>query len=35
MKKLNFKDVLSTKQFSREDLDLIFETSLEMEKFLT
>lgn len=35
MKKLNFKDILSTKQFSREDLDLIFETSLEMEKFLT
>lgn len=35
MNKLNFKDILSTKQFSRENLDLIFETSKEMEKYLT
>jgi aspartate carbamoyltransferase catalytic subunit len=35
MKKLKFKDILSTKQFSRDDLDLIFETSIEMEKYLT
>jgi len=35
MKKLSFKDILSTKQFSREDLDIIFETSKKMEKYLS
>ena len=35
MKKLPFKDILHTKQFSRDDLDLIFSTSKEMEKYLT
>jgi len=35
MKKLPFKDILHTKQFEREDLDLIFSTSKEMEKYLT
>jgi len=35
MQKLPFKDILHTKQFSRENLDLIFSTSLEMEKYLT
>ena len=35
MKKLDFKDILNTKQFSREDLDLIFSTSRNMEKYLT
>jgi len=35
MKKLPFKDILHTKQFSRENLDLIFSTAKEMEKYLT
>ena len=35
MKKLPFKDILHTKQFSRENLDLIFETARQMEKYLT
>jgi len=35
MQKLPFKDILHTKQFSRDDLDLIFSTSKEMEKYLT
>jgi aspartate carbamoyltransferase catalytic subunit len=34
MKKLAFKDILHTKQFTREDLDLIFATAKEMEKYL-
>ena len=35
MSKLPFKDILHTKQFSRKDLDLIFSTAKEMEKYLT
>lgn len=35
MKKLGYKDILHTKQFSREDLELIFETAGDMEKYLT
>jgi len=35
MQKLPFKDILHTKQFSRENLDLIFSTTKEMEKYLT
>lgn len=35
MQKLPFKDILHTKQFNRENLDLIFETAKEMEKYLT
>ncbi len=35
MKKLAFKDILHTKQFSREDLELIFETAYDMEKILS
>jgi aspartate carbamoyltransferase catalytic subunit len=35
MKKLPFKDILHTKQFSRENLDLIFDTAFDMEKYLT
>lgn len=35
MKKFKFKDILHTKQFSREDLDLIFKTSKKMEKYLS
>jgi len=35
MPKLPFKDILHTKQFSREDLNLIFSTAKEMEKYLT
>ena len=35
MQKLPFKDILHTKQFSRENLDLIFSTAKEMEKYLT
>jgi len=35
MKKLAYKDILHTKQFSREDLELIFETAGDMEKYLS
>jgi len=35
MKKLPFKDILHTKQFEREDLNLIFDTSKDMEKYLS
>lgn len=35
MKKLPFKDILHTKQFNRENLDLIFDTAFDMEKFIT
>jgi len=35
MKKLPFKDILHTKQFSKEDLDLIFATAKDMEKYIT
>lgn len=35
MKKLPFKDILHTKQFSRENLEMIFETATEMEKYLS
>jgi len=35
MQKLPFKDILHTKQFNRENLDLIFSTAKEMEKYLT
>ena len=35
MSKLSFKNILNTKQFSREDLDIIFNTSKEMEKYLS
>ncbi len=35
MDELRFKDILSTRQFSREDLDLIFKTSKKMEKYLS
>jgi hypothetical protein len=34
MQKLPFKDILHTKQFSRENLDLIFSIAREMEKYL-
>ena len=34
MQKLPFKDILHTKQFSRENLNLIFSTAKEMEKYL-
>ncbi len=34
MQKLPFKDILHTKQFSRDDLNIIFDTSKEMEKYL-
>jgi len=34
MKTLPFKDILHTKQFSRSDLELIFETAQDMEKYL-
>jgi len=33
--KLPFKDILHTKQFTRENLDLIFSTAKEMEKYIT
>ncbi len=35
MKKLEYKDILHTKQFSKSDLDLIFNTAREMELYLT
>lgn len=35
MKKLPFKDILHTKQFSRDDLELIFETARDMEKIIS
>ncbi len=35
MKKLKFKDILHTKQFSRNDLELIFKTAKKMEKYLS
>ena len=35
MKKLPYKDILSADQFSREDLDLIFDTAKKMEKYLS
>lgn len=35
MSKLPFKDLLHTKQFTRKDLELIFETANEMEKYLS
>ena len=35
MKKLPFKDILHTKQFNRENLDLIFDTAFDMEKYIT
>jgi len=35
MKKLAYKDICHTKQFSREDLELIFETAEDMEKYLS
>ncbi len=35
MKKLAYKDICHTKQFSREDLELIFGTSEDMEKYLS
>ncbi len=35
MKKLVYKDIIHTKQFSREDLELIFETAEDMEKYLS
>ncbi len=35
MKRLSYKNILHTKQFSREDLELIFSTAFEMEKYLT
>ncbi|MDQ7023800.1 MAG: aspartate carbamoyltransferase [Candidatus Gracilibacteria bacterium] len=35
MKKLPFKDILHTNQFSKKDLKLIFETALDMEKYIT
>jgi len=35
MKKLPFKDILHTKQFSRESLNLIFDTAFGMEKYLS
>jgi aspartate carbamoyltransferase catalytic subunit len=34
MKTLSYKDILSTKQFSRDDLELIFDTAGDMEKYL-
>lgn len=34
MNALPYKDILHTKQFSREDLELIFETARDMEKIL-
>ncbi len=35
MKKLAFKDILHTKQFSRDDIELIFDTAMDMEKYLS
>lgn len=35
MKNLPFKDILHTKQFSRKNLELIFETANDMEKYLS
>lgn len=35
MKQLPFKDILHTKQFSRQDLELIFETARDMEKIIS
>lgn len=35
MKSLPFKDILHTKYFSRDDLELIFDTAKDMEKYLT
>ena len=35
MKKLSFRNVLHTKQFSKKDLDLIFETARDMEKIIS
>ncbi len=35
MKKLAYKDIIHTKQFSRKDLELIFETAEDMEKILS
>lgn len=34
MNSLPYKDILHTRQFSREDLELIFETARDMEKIL-
>jgi len=35
MKQLPYKDILHTKQFAREDLELIFETARGMEKIIS
>ena len=35
MKKLGYKDILHTKQFSKSDLDLIFSTAKNMELYLS
>jgi aspartate carbamoyltransferase catalytic subunit len=35
MNKLGFKDILSTKQLSKENLKIIFDTAKEMEKRLS
>lgn len=35
MQKLPFKDILHTNQFRKEDLDLIFSTAKDMEKYIT
>ncbi len=35
MKYLPYKDILHTKQFSREDLECIFETARDMEKIIS
>lgn len=35
MSNLPFKDILHTKQFSRTDLELIFETAKDMERYLS
>lgn len=35
MKKLPYKDILHTKQFTKKDLELIFETAGDMEQYLS
>ena len=35
MSAFSFKDILHTKQFSRKDLELIFETAQDMEKIIS
>jgi len=35
MSSLVYKDILHTKQFTRKDLELIFETARDMEKIIS